>query len=405
MNSTQTIDVKGLAHHEREALIFPRLQDLKDGESLRFVLEFNPFPLVAMLKESGDFSSSFEKEGPDEWILLVKRESVGTAREDLRSLLAELRGDEVTEDTKALARKLFESIDAATLGAIEQELIREGVPHEEIRGSLCDLHLESMRDSLASKRIDVSPPHPVHTLMEEHRVIQDNLRELKALVGRIRDRDSFESLGDDREKLKELAHHLVEAESHHQREEEVLFPLLEAHDVIEPPKIMRMDHDEFRAKKKELSRLAHNPGDMPFEQYRARVVELGGYLAGELDSHIFKEDNILYQIALQVLTDEEWEKVKRECDKIGYCCFSPADRAEEVKDVVELDLRPMPPRERHEQIFRTWESLAPGHSLRIINDHDPKPLRYQFEAEHRGQFGWRYEQEGPEDWIVTIERT
>jgi len=36
-----------------------------------------------------------------------------------------------------------------------------------------------------------------------------------------------------------------------------------------------------------------------------------------------------------------------------------------------LDLRPMPPFERHEKIFQTWDSLGPGDTLKITNDHDP----------------------------------
>ncbi len=69
-----------------------------------------------------------------------------------------------------------------------------------------------------------------------------------------------------------------------------------------------------------------------------------------------------------------------------------------------LDLRPMPPFERHEKIFEIWEKLKPGRILRIINDHDPRPLRYQFEAEQKGKYEWEYGQNGPEDWIVKIKR-
>jgi uncharacterized protein (DUF2249 family) len=70
-----------------------------------------------------------------------------------------------------------------------------------------------------------------------------------------------------------------------------------------------------------------------------------------------------------------------------------------------LDLRPLPPAERHKKIFQKWEVLQPGEILRIINDHDPKPLYYQFAAEQKGKFEWQYEQQGPVDWIVNIKRT
>ncbi len=69
-----------------------------------------------------------------------------------------------------------------------------------------------------------------------------------------------------------------------------------------------------------------------------------------------------------------------------------------------LDLRAMQPPERHRKIFEIWNSLDSGEILKIITDHDPKPLYYQFEAEHKGLFAWNYEQDGPADWIVTIKK-
>jgi uncharacterized protein (DUF2249 family) len=70
----------------------------------------------------------------------------------------------------------------------------------------------------------------------------------------------------------------------------------------------------------------------------------------------------------------------------------------------ELDVRTLPPAQRHESIFAAYHALAPGSGFLLINDHDPKPLRYQFEAEHAGEFTWDYLEEGPQDWKVRIGR-
>ncbi len=67
-----------------------------------------------------------------------------------------------------------------------------------------------------------------------------------------------------------------------------------------------------------------------------------------------------------------------------------------------IDVREMPPRERHPRIFSTFDSLAPGQAFLLVNDHDPKPLYYQFAAERAGQFTWDYLEQGPKVWRVRI---
>ena len=69
-----------------------------------------------------------------------------------------------------------------------------------------------------------------------------------------------------------------------------------------------------------------------------------------------------------------------------------------------IDVRAIAPRLRHPLIFSTFENLGAGECFRIVNDHDPKPLFYQFSAEYPGTFEWTYEQHGPEVWQVRIDR-
>ena len=79
--------------------------------------------------------------------------------------------------------------------------------------------------------------------------------------------------------------------------------------------------------------------------------------------------------------------------------------AEHEVDERLLDVREEVPRDRHAMIFGAFEALSPGERFVLVNDHDPKPLRYQLEAENTGQFTWEYLQEGPETWRVRIGRT
>ena len=70
----------------------------------------------------------------------------------------------------------------------------------------------------------------------------------------------------------------------------------------------------------------------------------------------------------------------------------------------ELDVRAKPPAQRHQLIFESYNKLTPGAAFVLVNDHDPKPLYYQFEAEHAGEFSWDYLEEGPQVWRVRIGR-
>jgi uncharacterized protein (DUF2249 family) len=69
-----------------------------------------------------------------------------------------------------------------------------------------------------------------------------------------------------------------------------------------------------------------------------------------------------------------------------------------------IDVRTIAPRERHPLIFSTFGQLAAGEAFLLVNDHDPKPLYYQFKAEHDGTFQWDYLEQGPEVWKVRIGR-
>ena len=73
--------------------------------------------------------------------------------------------------------------------------------------------------------------------------------------------------------------------------------------------------------------------------------------------------------------------------------------------IKELDIRPVPPREKHPTIFAAFDSLKEYEAFQLINDHDPMPLYYQFQAERNGKFDWEYIEKGPQVWKVNITKT
>ncbi len=85
----------------------------------------------------------------------------------------------------------------------------------------------------------------------------------------------------------------------------------------------------------------------------------------------------------------------------GSCLMCEATDNSPTED---LDVRSLIPTERHERIFEHIDELAFGASFVLINDHDPKPLYYQLEAEYPNQFSWDYLEKGPAVWRVEIGR-
>ncbi|TAM60305.1 DUF2249 domain-containing protein [bacterium] len=73
--------------------------------------------------------------------------------------------------------------------------------------------------------------------------------------------------------------------------------------------------------------------------------------------------------------------------------------------MIELDVRPLPPGRKHTTIFEKYEALALGDTLRIINDHDPRPLRFELDHDYPNTFSWEYAAKGPDVWLVDIKKT
>jgi len=87
---------------------------------------------------------------------------------------------------------------------------------------------------------------------------------------------------------------------------------------------MRMEHDDLRTKKKALKEAVENVSRLDFNEFKEMVDKASKYIIFNLRDHIFKENHILYPTAIESIKEKEtWEDMKRRCDEIGYCSFTP----------------------------------------------------------------------------------
>ncbi|WP_323676022.1 DUF2249 domain-containing protein [Halorubellus sp. PRR65] len=69
-----------------------------------------------------------------------------------------------------------------------------------------------------------------------------------------------------------------------------------------------------------------------------------------------------------------------------------------------LDVRDVPPSDRHPKIRDAFADLDPGEALTLVNDHDPKPLYYEFDAEVPAfdADGYEMSRRGPSEFVATL---
>jgi PAS domain S-box-containing protein len=244
-------------------------------------------------------------------------------KQAIKDLIKELHAGARPEEVKEKFKEALGGIGAADISRIEGELIEEGMPAEEIR-RLCDVHLAVFRDSLqgAIKTL-ASPGHPIHTLMEEHKILLQFADKLKSVAEKMKGAEAFAAAGENIKKLSDITEHFKESEKHYVREENVLFPYLEKHGITHPPAIMWAEHNDIREEKKKLYKLVEDKESMSFEEFAKKLGELAENTGDMLSSHFYKESNILFPAALKVIAEDEWRDIRKQCDELGYCCFTP----------------------------------------------------------------------------------
>lgn len=243
----------------------------------------------------------------------------------LKELIKQLHDGEDPEIVKRKFQEVFEGVAAKEISDLEQNLIAEGLPVEEVQ-RLCDVHAsvfkgsieEIHKDEITGQSPEDTPGHPIHTFRLENRELERLIdQSLKPAAEKFRQSGSEE----DKNKLLEALNELLDIDKHYSRKENLLFPYLEKYGVTAPPKVMWGVDDEIRADVKQAKEMLRNGEGSREEQ--AKAIEAA---ANKINEMIFKEENILFPMALDTLTEDEWFNIAEESDEIGYCLTSPVGK-------------------------------------------------------------------------------
>ncbi|MBN2008173.1 DUF438 domain-containing protein [candidate division KSB1 bacterium] len=244
----------------------------------------------------------------------------------LKHMILQLHEGVAPEDVKRQLVRLLKQIPYNDVVEVEQQLISEGLPQEEVL-KLCDVHSAALKGTLDLSDAKTPPKgHPVHTMQMENRAIEREVKTLNELY------EQAELLADDNtavELFYQIRFHfnnLMDVEKHYMRKENLLFPFLEQHGVTGPSSVMWGKHDEAREKLK-AAQEALVASETIAKDEASSVIELVLKPASDaVVEMIFKEEEILFPMSMDKLTDAEWYQIATQSDELGYCLYDPIEK-------------------------------------------------------------------------------
>jgi uncharacterized protein len=232
-------------------------------------------------------------------------------KEALKRVILDLHKGGDPEEIKTRFSKLIGTIDSVEIARLEQELIAEGLPVEEVQ-ALCDVHVAVFQGGLKEQASpEMTPGHPVHTFKYENFALAELLKLMDEAIRELPNETALH-------RARTFVEQLAQIDKLYQRKENLLFPLLERKGVTGPSSVMWATHDEIRGQIKALRRALH-------DEDADRAKQVFGPLRSAIEQMFYKEEHILYPTALKLLGDAEWLAIQEQSGEIGYALVRPGD--------------------------------------------------------------------------------
>ncbi|WP_372653542.1 DUF438 domain-containing protein [Draconibacterium sp.] len=242
-------------------------------------------------------------------------------KEQLKQLILKLHQGESADSVRKELVESLKNIPYGEVVEVEQELMQEGLPEEEVL-KLCDVHgsvLEGNVDLSGAKTIPEG--HPVDVFQQENVELRKVAEQAKHQLDELPnvDKTEFKTYA---QQLESLFNQLMDVDKHYQRKEYLVFPYLEKNEITGPPKVMWGKHDEIREQLKACITILKTP-ELKFEDlFDALEILFYVALQGLVDM-IQKEEEILFPMAMDVLTTEDWWNIHKQTLEYGFSLYDP----------------------------------------------------------------------------------
>ncbi|MDX9758405.1 MAG: DUF438 domain-containing protein [Bacteroidota bacterium] len=240
----------------------------------------------------------------------------------LKRLIRELHGGMDPAAARTRLEEFLEGIPYGEVVEVEQDLIREGISQEEIQ-KFCDIHSSMLDGHIDQSMAKLVPPgHPVDTFKKENEALAQVTARIMQLVADVDARPPAQ-IPELVLQLRTLFNELGDLDKHYRRKENLLFPYLEQHGITGPPTVMWGKHDEIRralqAAREALAAMPEaTPADLSTTASRLLIPA-----ARAVDDMIMKEEQILFPLSMDTLTDLEWYEIHQQTPEIGFCLYDP----------------------------------------------------------------------------------
>lgn len=244
-------------------------------------------------------------------------------RDLLKHLILQLHDGTAASQVQSQLVRLLGQVPYGLVVEVEQDLMRDGLPPEEVT-KLCHLHGAALQGTIDLSKARVAPPgHPGHTFQAENEALLLELGALDAATAELGTLGDEDPGGEAVLSIRARLNALADVEKHYLRKEHLLFPFLEKHGVTGPPKVMWAKHDETRV----LLRAAIEAlaGAATAGEARAVIARTLRPAVEAIRDMVGRETDILLPMSLDTLDELEWWEIACQSAEIGFCLVEPGE--------------------------------------------------------------------------------
>jgi DUF438 domain-containing protein len=245
----------------------------------------------------------------------VKMERVRELTEILRRICAGEQIEKVVEQTK----QFLVAVGPRDLALAERTLFESGHSVSYL-DRLCETHLRIFGNRFSGVKYQLSPNHIIAKLLAEHELLLCFVADLEDVNYTVRRMRHCTTVSAEFRKIAHIAGHFAGFNEHRELEDEIIFPELDRRGCYGPLAMVKAEHLCIDISTSRFLELVGMAEGMDFRQFRPQLAQIVDFLVPAMREHVFKENNIFFPIALEVIDDAgAWERVRGLCDQIGYC--------------------------------------------------------------------------------------